>query len=933
VSVRIGSHDRHTAGTVVGRQAELAAVDAVLAAARDGLAALVLEGEPGIGKTTVWREGIARARCQGYRVLSCRAAPAEARLSFAALSDLLAPIEGAAFESLPVPQRRALDAALLRAEPQGAAPDPRAIGTGVVSLVSELSAEAPVLLALDDVQWLDLPSARTLEFALRRVERGSVAVLATIRTPEPASRPSVVSVIADDRIHSLGLGPLSLDALNRIVEEHLGRRLPRPLLVKIEIATGGNPFYALEIARAVNAANVTSGHALPVPDDLRDLVGSRLRRLPRLTRDALLRVSALAVPTVDLVDPKDLSAAEEAGVARIRPDGRIEFAHPLFAGAIYAAASHARRRRLHQDLANSVSDVEERARHLTLAAEGTDGSIAAVLEEAAEHAHRRGAPEVAAELEEQAARRTPADVIEKRWERCLRAGRHHLKAGDLKRARELAEEVLSATPPSRLRAQALHVIAEFCFANKLDDAIHFLEEALSCAGDDCGYAAQLEIALAVVLVATLEPARADPHLGRAIELARIAGETPLLAEATALSALARLFTGHGVDDEALQQALALEDADRAVPFQMRPSLNVAQVYEFTGRLDRARELFVALCERVTARGEETDLPWILVHLAVTSWLAGNLAVAEDEADAALQAATLTGQDIFVAFALLLRSMVRAIRGDSDRAREDGIAALGISERIAWAVGVSQSRYGLGYLALSESNPQVAVTTLEPVVASIEALGLYEWPTAMALPDAIEAFVATGELDRALRLTDALAACGRKFDRPWALATSGRCRALVEAAAGHVEKACAAAEQAIVDHQRLSMPLELGRTLLVLGQLQRRRGERRTARETIQRALAIFDGLGAPLWADRARAEIRRIGIRRAPQQLTEGEQRVAELAGRGLTNYDIAAALFLSRRTVEANLARAYRKLGIGSRAELGAVMAERKAALVQARP
>jgi DNA-binding NarL/FixJ family response regulator len=130
-----------------------------------------------------------------------------------------------------------------------------------------------------------------------------------------------------------------------------------------------------------------------------------------------------------------------------------------------------------------------------------------------------------------------------------------------------------------------------------------------------------------------------------------------------------------------------------------------------------------------------------------------------------------------------------------------------------------------------------------------------------------------------------------------------------------------------------MPLELGRTLLVLGQLQRRRGERRKARETIQRALAVFDGLGAPLWADRARAEIRRIGIRRAPQQLTEGEQRVAELDGRGLTNYDIAAALFLSRRTVEANLARAYRKLGIGSRAELGAVMAERKAALVQARP
>jgi tetratricopeptide (TPR) repeat protein len=187
------------------------------------------------------------------------------------------------------------------------------------------------------------------------------------------------------------------------------------------------------------------------------------------------------------------------------------------------------------------------------------------------------------------------------------------------------------------------VIAESCFANKLEDAIDFLEEALRCAGDDCGYAAQLEIALALVLVATLDPARADPHLGRAIELARIAGQPALLAEATALSALARLFTGHGVDDEAPQQALALEDADRAVPFQMRPSLNVAQVYEFTGRLDRARELFVALRERVTVRGEESDLPWILVHLAVTSWLAGDYARAEGEADAALQAASLTAR--------------------------------------------------------------------------------------------------------------------------------------------------------------------------------------------------------------------------------------------------------------------------------------------------
>jgi DNA-binding CsgD family transcriptional regulator len=147
---------------------------------------------------------------------------------------------------------------------------------------------------------------------------------------------------------------------------------------------------------------------------------------------------------------------------------------------------------------------------------------------------------------------------------------------------------------------------------------------------------------------------------------------------------------------------------------------------------------------------------------------------------------------------------------------------------------------------------------------------------------------------------------------------------VEATNGRLESACAAAEQALVEHQRLSMPFELGRTQLVMGQLLRRCGERRAAREMLQGALATFDGLGAPLWADRVRDEITRIGVRRAPKDLTEGERRVAKLAAHGLTNREIAATLFLSRRTVEANLARVYHKLDIRSRAQLGALMAER---------
>src|SRR5258706_9831698 len=224
---------------VFGREAESGAIDAVLASARHGLAALVLEGEPGIGKTTVWRKGMVDAASQGYRVLSCRAAPTEARLSFTALGDLLAPVEPAAFDSLPHPQRRALDAALLRAESEGAAPNPRAIGTGIVSLLSKLAASTPVLLAIDDLQWLDRPSARALEFALRRLEPHKIAVLATVRLGERTSGNGLLSTGLDGHIRSLRLGPLSLGALYRIVEDELGHGLPRPLLARIERATGG----------------------------------------------------------------------------------------------------------------------------------------------------------------------------------------------------------------------------------------------------------------------------------------------------------------------------------------------------------------------------------------------------------------------------------------------------------------------------------------------------------------------------------------------------------------------------------------------------------------------------------------------------------------------------------------------------------------------
>ncbi len=299
-------------------------------------------------------------------------------------------------------------------------------------------------------------------------------------------------------------------------------------------------------------------------------------------------------------------------------------------------------------------------------------------------------------------------------------------------------------------------------------------------------------------------------------------------------------------------------------------------------------------------------------------------MAERELDDALRVATLSEQELFCAYALALRAMVRAIRGDRDGSRTDAAQGLALFEQVGSPHGISQARWAQAVLALSEDDAPAAANALLPVADLIEQLGVYEWPIAMSLPDAIEALVATGDLERAGRLTAALADWGQTFDRPWALALSGRCQALVAAAAGDLAKAESAAQRALAAHERLPMPFELARTLVVLGQLERRMGQRRAARTSLERAVTLFDAIGAPPWAEAARREARRIGVRRAPTELTENELLIAELAAGGLTNREIASQQFISPRTVEANLARAYRKLAIKSRAQLGARLAER---------
>src|SRR5580765_6583323 len=268
-----------------GRERELEVLAAYVEAVREGPRAFVVEGEPGIGKTTVWEAAVAAARERGHRVLTCRPAGSEVQLSFAALGDLLEDVLDETLGELPRPQRRALEIALLLEDPQGLPPDQRAIGLAVLGAVRFLAASRPVLVAVDDVQWLDGPSAAVLQFALRRLRREPLGVLATLRPGAPEDVLELERALPTERLR---LGPLTAASIHRIVRSQLDVALPRPVLLRVYESSHGNPFHALELARAFAAAGEFE------PEGSQQLLRTRVDALPRGVHEVLLVVAVLA---------------------------------------------------------------------------------------------------------------------------------------------------------------------------------------------------------------------------------------------------------------------------------------------------------------------------------------------------------------------------------------------------------------------------------------------------------------------------------------------------------------------------------------------------------------------------------------------------------------------------------------------------------------
>jgi DNA-binding NarL/FixJ family response regulator len=903
---------------LVGRHSELACVDSFLDHSRRGLQALALAGPAGIGKTTIWQEAVHRAQEQCRFVLSARASGAEVKLAYAGLADLLDAVEPDPFDALAPLQRNAIDVALLRAEAGENVVDERAVATGLLSLLREIARAGPLLVAVDDAQWLDSATATALRFAVRRLEGVPVGVLVTVRIG--VDRPATFErAVPDGRRVELELGGLGVAPLHEVLKAVLGRSFPRPVLVRIASASDGNPFYALEIARELERTGIAAaGVPLPVPKEARALARSRLGGLPDATLEVLLVAASVSRPTAAVVEVEALAPAEEADVVRVDGDGRVQFTHPLLASAVYESAPVARRRRVHKLLAGRLTDPEVRARHLALAAAGPDETTAQALDRATDVVASRGAVAVAVELKALALRMTPSDDA-----RSLMRRRHELAqrlyfAGDASGARRELEQIRDTVSPGDERAEVLLDLGSVIWTQgDVGEGLALLSQALeegespslrarihsrvSLMSDDCDVGLKhAQAALTLI----------DEH------------EDPLLYS-FALHNMARwkLYAIGVADHQAVERGMRLQREIAAWEVSSVPAYWARDFDDF----DTARSRFEELLRVFRERGDEARGCGALAHLAVVESMTGRIDRARNLAAEACELAEQTEQETWLNVALWARGQVCLRAGELADARTAAAEVLRRLENHPDRTIERMARDVLGVVAFAVSDFEEADRQLSLADEIDEALHVREPATERWQADHAEAVIALGDLDRAEQLIARLEQRAERIPRPWIATVAARSRGLLLSARGDLDGALEAIERALDEQTTLDMPLERGRTLLALGQLLRRRKERREARTRLQQAQAIFEEVGAVHWAERARSELARIPVRRAPSDLSATEETIASLATTGLTNRAIAERIYISPKTVESNLARIYRKLGIHSRAELGRAMAERQ--------
>jgi DNA-binding CsgD family transcriptional regulator len=904
-----------------GRDAERQELARLLATARLGVGATVaVTGEAGVGKSALVDDAIAGA--EGMRVLRAVGLDAERHLPFAGLLQLLRPTLDR-LEDLAHPQAEALAGALgLSAEPPGTG-DRFMIGAAVLGLLARYAEDGPVVVVVDDLQALDLPSVEAVLFAARRLAADPVAVLLAARSPDADHLLVGFPVL---RLEGLGH-----DASAALVAEAAGGPLPPGQVDPLLALAGGNPLALLELAGHDLDALATGSGELParVPEAVTVAYARRFDRLDEDCRTALLVAAVsggdLAVTTracVALgVEVAALAEAEDAGLVAVRL-GQVAFRHPLVRSAVYSRAGGRDRRAVHAAVAEALpaEDADRRAWHLAEAVWEPDPQIAGLLAEAGDRARARTAYSVASGAYERAARLHPdgtagAGLLLLAAETAWSAGLTERAVGLLDaHAREPGAEA------GRVRELALRG-AIAARTGRLRDA----REMLLAAADLSTDPAEQCVLVADAVHASFYLAGAPAAVRMAQRLVRL---TPSVEDPTALAlgliavGLARAMAGEPGGAEPLLAAVPLIQASPELttdPHRLSCVMLVPLVLRDATGGRTLRELV----DEVRRQAGVGALPTVLFHVARDQATTASWEEATANYTESVRLAEETGQVTERLMSLAGLCWLESRQGKEEACRAHAAEVLAAPAHAHLPMAEAWVRFALGDLELSLGHPELAVPELRALEALMARHELADVDL-MPGPELVEALLRLGEVDAAVPVAVGYQQAAEAKDQPWSRARAARAMGQLGGERGDADTCFT---MALEVHGSTLDRFETARTRLAYGEWLRRAARRVEARTHLRAALEDFEDLGASRWAARAASELEATGetVRRrgaSPRsQLTAQELQVSLLLAEGRTTRETAAALFLSPKTVEYHLRKVYTKLGIGSRPELAELL------------
>ncbi|MFG2825836.1 AAA family ATPase [Kitasatospora sp. NPDC048365] len=873
-----------------------------------GTRRVVLFGPPGIGKTTA--AGVL-ARRLGLPALRLAPGPQDAPVPYTGLLELALALQ-------PLPSARDLAAAIDHATDTSGSPNGTGPALRLRRLTADLLRDAPPLtLVVDNAQWLDEASAAVLRWALRLAP--GLPVIAAERTWSPGPE----GHWSGEDTHAVRIPSLAPHQVAALLAPH-GPTSQE--VTRIHTRSGGNPALALVLADAADpAADRRAGEDPALPPAARHLVSEWLGTVSGEVRELLTLaalddrpdrelLARLAGPAAETL----LSEAEAAGLLDTdKPDRQIRFTASAIGAELTARLTDTARRLLHARLAEASRDSLRRDRHTTLAADATDPQTAQHAARAAENARLRGEHALAAELSLLAAELTPPQDIDLLNERALTAARDAAHYGDLPRGRTAARLVLHhATSPAQ-RVDTLIALID-ASGQHLNDADHLFAEALHAAAGHPDLTAQILIRRSVwANVNEGDPHRASDLAAQAAILAETAGDTAATAMALTMQARTQRILGHPGSDTTLARALALPRGP-GTPVNSTPQHLGARHALFDDHPDRARALLLPLLVEAERTADAEATVDILRSLAETELRAGRCTRALDHAH---RAQTLTDRTaLSPAPACYTSALVEGTAGNTDTALAHARRGVETSRQEDNRVFLSRNLFALGHLLLTTGHPKEALSALEEVRALEEQQQVRDPSLLRWHPDLAEVLIVLGHHDRAQVLLDDTRRTATGLRRTSVLPPLERAQALLDAARGDYDTAASRLSHAA---DRLTgHPVERGRTLLALAHTERRGRRRASARTAAQSAADLFTAHHAHPWAQAAAHTLRRLDPH-SPNDtgthpaLTAAEQRCAELAAAGASNRDVAIALTVSVKTVEATLTRVYRKLGLRSRNQL----------------